>query len=154
MSHTHDDRVADIQPGMCAGYGCTLVGTMNSATNGGGDWFCWLHAGKDGGHMQLVTRAINQHRWLAETITRIRSLVPTNPRRGEDMQRIAHDLDQHQRPDLRWAGGRETVRQWTARLEQVLDELVVAEIATIPKAQAPLATPDSLNAAQYLPQWA
>lgn len=153
MSHTHDDRIADTQPGMCTGYGCPLLGTMSAATSGG-DWYCWLHAGRGGGQLQLVTRAINQHRWLAETITRIRGLSPSNPNRAEDMQRIEHDLTQQQRPDLRWAGGSETSRQWAARVELVLDALVMTEVSAMPKDQAPLPTGGNTNAVGYLPQWA
>lgn len=135
MSHSHDDRIADTLPGMCAAYGCPLHGANSNATNGSSDWWCSLHFGREG-DLQAVTSAINRNRWLADAITLVRGCHPANPNRQADHTKAFKLLRANGRDDLQWAGGAETIRQWINRIEPELHKLVLAEL-TVP-AQTPL----------------
>lgn len=128
MSHTHEDRIAEHQPGMCAAYGCPLHGTMSTATGGTDDWWCSLHFGKEAGALQEVTVALNQYRWLADVLT---TILEIHPARGEQsnaerMAWIRKTLIAAGRQDLHWANYPESVRGWSNRVKAELEKLVNA----------------------------
>jgi len=153
MTQTHDDRVAERDPCLCTAYGCPLLGTMTGSTSGANDWACSFHANKSATQLQEITRVINQHRWLAEAITLVRSMVPGNPNRAAVLSRLWNDFNQHDRPELYW-NRVETVRQWTNRLDKALDELVAPELQ---KGDAPrMGQPEETwsSAGAQLPNWA
>lgn len=153
MTHTHEDRVADRDPSMCAAYGCPLLGTFTGSTSGANDWCCAFHANKQGGQLQQITMVINRHRWLAEAITMVRGMVPSNPNRAKILERLWNDFNVHDRAELYWDRV-ENVRQWTNRLEKALDELVAPELqqGEVPRISQPAETWGSAGAA--LPLWA
>ncbi len=152
MTHTHEDRVAERDPCLCAAYGCPLMGTFSSSTSGGNDWCCAFHANK-GGQLQQITMVINQFRWLAEAITMVRGMVPGNPHRAKLLERIWHDFNVHDRPELYW-NRVETVRQWVNRLDKALDDLVAPQLqkSEPPTLGQPAETWTSAGAS--LPNWA
>lgn len=152
--HTHEDRVAERSPCMCAAYGCPLLGSASSSTTGGTDWWCALHFGKDAGLIQQITSAMNRNRWLSDAITSIR----TNARPKHDwrpqMARVQHDLQAAGREDLQWDGA-ESATKWVARLESALMQIVASEVSPVVVTQTGLLDPDTWSKAQaQLPQWA
>ncbi len=138
MTHTHDDRVAAHQPGMCAAYGCPLHGTMSIATGGTDTWWCCYHFGKEADDLQLVTSALNRNRWLAEVRV---AVLEIHPARGDDFCRkttewVRKTLAANNREDLQWAGFPENTRQWSNRITRALDKLISVEFTK--PAQKPL----------------
>lgn len=128
MSHTHEDRVADRPPELCAAYGCPLHGTMATSTTGGSEWWCYLHHGREGAQVQQITSSILRHRWLADALTTALEIHPARDRNEERMDWIVKTLAAAKREDLQWAGHPETVRQWTNRLKPALEQLVLADL--------------------------
>jgi hypothetical protein len=152
--HTHDDRVAERPPHLCAAYGCPLLGSSASSTTGTSEWWCSLHFGKDAGLMQQITGSMNRHRWLSDAITIIR--VNARPKHNwtAHMSRVLHDLQGAGRDDLRW-NGIESAPAWITRLETALMQLVASEVQPVVVTQAGLIDPDTWTKAQaQLPQWA
>jgi len=128
MSHSHEDRVADRQAGMCAAYGCPLHGTMSNNTTGGDDWWCFLHHGREGAMVQQITTAIHRHRWLADVLTTALEIHPARDGNEGRMEWIRKTLKTANRDDLQWAGHPENIRQWTNRLKPALEQLVMADV--------------------------
>jgi len=153
MTHTHEDRVAQRSPDLCAAYGCPLLGTFTGSTSGANDWCCSFHANRQGGQLQEVTMIINRHRWLAEAITDVRSMVPGNPNRTKLIERIWNDFNVHDRPELFW-NQVETVRGWTNRLEKALDDLVAPELVARPVPTITQPADTWATAGANLPLWA
>lgn len=153
MTHTHEDRIAERDSSMCTAYGCPLLGTMTGSTSGANDWACPYHVNKPATQLQDITRIINRHRWLAEAITMVRGMVPSNPNRAKIIERLWNDFNVHDRAELYWDRV-ENVRQWTNRLEKALDELVAPELqqGEVPRIGQPAETWGSAGAA--LPLWA
>lgn len=154
MSHTHDDRVAERSPDLCAAYGCPLLGSASTSTTGGSEWWCALHFGKDAGLIQQITSTMNRHRWLSDAITTIRTNARPKHDWTAEMQRVLHDLQAAGRDDLRW-NRPESAPAWIARLETALMEIVASEVRPVVVTQAGLLDPDTwLKANAELPQWA
>jgi len=104
----------------CAANGCPLLGVMSTGTNGG-DWWCYLHFGKDGAQLQALTTEINRREWLAKAITDIRMHY------GKDSwpsvyKAVKHELAMQQRNDLQMSDA--SVKHWLFRLERELQAMV------------------------------
>jgi hypothetical protein len=153
VTHTHEDRIAERDPCLCVAYGCPLLGVMTGSTSGANDWACTFHANKPATQLQDITRIINRHRWLAEAITSVRSMVPGNPNRAKLLERIWNDCNVNDRPELYW-NRIETVRQWTNRLDKALDDLVAPELQPVAIPQQGLPTDTWQNAGASIPLWA
>lgn len=153
MTHTHEDRVAERDPCLCAAYGCPLMGVMTGSTSGANDWCCHFHANRGGGQLQEVTMVINRFRWLAQAVTNVRGMVPGRPDRAKVLERIWSDFSANNRPDLYW-NRVETVRQWTNRLDKALDDLVSPLLQPSAPPQAAIPGDTWQNAGASLPLWA
>ncbi|MEC5164049.1 hypothetical protein RCH08_005239 [Janthinobacterium sp. CG_S6] len=134
---THDDRTASRPAHLCAAYGCPMVGTTTSSTQGTNEWWCWLHFAKDAGRFQRITAELHRLDWLAKAATDIRLLLK-RPEWPAAFARIEHDLMLANRPDLRWTDG-ESERQWMERLERELSS-IIGEDSQAPRQQPLIAT--------------
>jgi len=134
MSHTHDDRVAEHDPRYCAAYGCPMLGTMSTSTNGSSEWWCFAHFGKDAGMLQRLTVEINRREWLAKAITDIRTGY-WSPDWPTVFKAVQHDFAMEQRNDLRYGGSDKdtTVWRWVARLEAELQAMCNATFTKPPR---------------------
>ncbi|WBS00237.1 hypothetical protein OU994_18115 [Pseudoduganella sp. SL102] len=153
MTHTHADRVAERDPCMCIAYGCPLLGVITASTSGANDWACFFHAGRSGAQLQHITMIVNRYRWLADSITIARGMVPGRADRRMILDKIRADLTQHKRPDLFWNGA-ETVRQWVNRLDKALGELVSPHMDGIEAPQASVPRDSWQGVGASLPNWA
>jgi beta-phosphoglucomutase-like phosphatase (HAD superfamily) len=152
MTHSHDDRVAEHQPGMCTAYGCPLRGTRSDSTTGG-DWWCGLHHGREFGAMQAITSAINRRRWLADAITLMATVVPAVPGSRDRYEKAQKLLRDNGRPDLCLQVNSENIRRWLNRVEPELENQVLAEVEA--PMQQPLGEKDTWQkASEILPDWA
>jgi hypothetical protein len=134
MSHKHEDRVAERPSYLCAAYGCPLLGTRSTSTQGG-DFMCHVHFGLVPGQLQPATVEIHRLEWLAHAIVGLRARRH-NPEWRKTYQRIDHDLVLAQREDLRFKES-ETADAWMVRLETELAKLV--KLSLEPQEQQELA---------------
>ena len=103
MSHTHEDRVADRPPHLCAAYGCSLIGSMTTSTSGSTEWWCFAHFGANPGRFQAITNEIHRLRWLSMAVHDVRFHdKPGTEASRAAFQLIERELTAHQRPDLLW----------------------------------------------------
>lgn len=123
MSHTHADRVPS-RPGMCAAWGCPLLGSMSTSTAGTSSWWCFAHFGRDVGRFQRITSELHRLKWLISAISDVR-LHDQHQDYNAAFERICHDFALAQRKDLVWTSP-ETAEQWLIRLERELT-LMLAE---------------------------
>lgn len=105
----------------CSAHGCPLLGVMSTGTSGG-DFWCYLHFGKDGAQLQTITTEINRREWLAKAITDIRMHC------GKDSwpsvyKSVKHELAMQQRNDLQIREN-QSVKAWLFRLENELQAMV------------------------------
>lgn len=128
MSHSHEDRVADRPPHMCSAYGCPLIGSMTSSTQGSTEWWCFAHFGASAGQFQAITSELRSLEWLSQAVHDVRF----HDKPGTEASRrafalIEHQLQLHKRPDLLWrrpsddgtVPGEKRYR-WLERLEAAL----------------------------------
>jgi hypothetical protein len=133
MSHTHEDRVADRPGHLCAAYGCPLIGSMSTSTQGSTDWWCFAHFGADIGRYQTITSELNRMNWLAAAARDVRMFDrPGTAESKAAFALIEHELTQHQRPDLLW-NRVERRYQWLERLEAALRTELIEVIKPIPR---------------------
>lgn len=136
MSHTHEDRIADRPPHLCAAYGCPLIGTSTASTSGSSEWWCFAHFGADVGRFQSITTEINRLSWLACAARDVRMHKPGTEASRAAFALIEHELAMHQRKDLLW-NRMETRMQWLLRLEASLLAMVQANLPAVAE-QLPL----------------
>lgn len=153
MTHTHEDRIAERDPCLCAAYGCPLMGVITGSTSGANDWCCAFHANRQGAQLQEITMIINRYRWLAEAITLVRGMVPGRTARAAILSRLWDDFNRHDRPELYW-NRVETVRQWVNRLDKALDDLVAPELQKAPPPTMGQPAETWSAAGANLPNWA
>jgi hypothetical protein len=116
MSHTHEDRVADRPGHLCAAYGCPLIGSMSTSTQG-----------------STITSELNRMNWLAAAARDVRMFDrPGTAESKAAFALIEHELTQHQRPDLLW-NRVERRYQWLERLEAALRTELIEVIKPIPR---------------------
>lgn len=126
MTHTHEDRVADRPPHLCAAYGCPLIGSMCSSTSGSSEWWCFAHFGAQAGQFQAITNEMHRLRWLAMAVHDVRF----HDKPGTEGSRAAfltieRELKAHGREDLLWIRPSMTHQgekryRWLERLEAAL----------------------------------
>lgn len=133
MSHTHEDRVADRPGHLCAAYGCPLIGSMCTSTQGSTDWWCFAHFGADIGRYQSITSELNRLNWLACAARDVRMFDRIGtPESKAAFALIEHELELHKRPDLQW-NRIERRYQWMERLEAALRTELIEVIKPIPR---------------------
>lgn len=140
MSHTHDDRVAKPDPGFCEAYGCPLLGSLTTATQGGGEWYCFCHFGREVGQFQRITAELHRLSWLAKAITDARSRTAHRGDWPLQYQRIVHDFGVQGRNDLNFAGNaanRRDTESWIVKLEAELRAMV--DLVVVPTKPTPRA---------------
>lgn len=143
MSHTHEDRVADRPPHLCAAYGCPLIGSMCSSTSGSTEWWCFAHYGATPGRYQLITTEMHRVRWLAMAVHDVRFHGPGTQASRAAFNTIERELKAHGREDLLWQRpsderpmGEKRYR-WLERLEAAL-KTELADVLDPSKDQVPL----------------
>ncbi len=102
MTHTHEDRVADRPPHLCAAYGCPLIGSMCSSTSGSTDWWCFAHFGATPGRFQAITSELHRLRWLTMAVHDVRFHAPGTEASRAAFQLIERELKAHGREELLW----------------------------------------------------
>lgn len=140
MTHSHEDRVAERLPHQCAAYGCPLVGTSSSSTQGSDEWWCFAHFGLDYGQVQAATSELHRVAWLTAAVRDVRDVRRVAPGTAESRAAfalIANELTLHGRKDL-LHNPPESRRQWLGRLETAL--LSIVHEVVQPAKQAPLGT--------------
>lgn len=70
---------ASLDTGHCSAPGCSLPGTMNESTGGGGDWFCRCHFGASYGEMAGITVRVNNRMSLYRQALRWSNESPAQP---------------------------------------------------------------------------
>lgn len=116
MSHTHEDRIAERPPHLCAAYGCPLIGCSTSSTTGSSEWFCFAHFGAEIGRYQAITRELNELNWLSAAARDVRMHKPGSADSKAAFALIEHEFTQHERKDLLWDRV-ETRTHWLGRIE-------------------------------------
>jgi hypothetical protein len=137
MSHDHNDRVAERATHLCAAYGCPLLGTSSSSTQGTSEWWCFAHFGANVGGFQTITSIIREVEWLSQAIVDVRTMRPGTHESRAAMARIKHDLELAGRHDL-LLQDHERRPQWLVRLETEMRALISAVIQPPPR-QSPIA---------------
>lgn len=117
--------VENLRPGMCAAYGCPLLGTVGED----GKWYCFCHVRKPHQLNDAITTAIKARQYLADCGLDIRRFYGTDDWAGV-YRGIQNSLTKHQRPELK-RGKTEGVKAWLSRLEAAL----IADVAEIGKQQ-------------------
>lgn len=116
MSHTHEDRIADRPPHLCAAYGCLLIGTSTASTTGSSEWYCFAHFGAEVGRYQAITRELNALSWLSAAARDIRFHDKPSADSKAAFALIEHEFALNERKDLLW-NRVETRKQWLERIE-------------------------------------
>ena len=133
MSHSHEDRVADRPAHLCAAYGCPLIGTSCTSTQGSSEWWCFAHFGADVGRYQTITSELNRLNWLAAAARDVRMFDRIGtPESKAAFALIEHELAQHRRTDLQW-NRVERRYQWMERLEAAIRTELIEVIKPIPR---------------------
>lgn len=116
MNQSHEDRVADRPPHLCAAYDCPLNGSMSSSI-GSDEWYCPCHFGQAFGAMQAITAEINRNPLLVRCINEMRAGALMPRRQWIDIgRRIKADLAAEKLDDLAPIPG-ERAGLWMARIE-------------------------------------
>lgn len=103
MTHTHEDRIADRPPHLCAAYGCPLIGSMCSSTSGSTEWWCFAHFGATAGRFQMITNEMRRLQWLSMAVHDVRFHdKPGTQASRAAFATIERELTAHGRPDLLW----------------------------------------------------
>lgn len=108
--------------GMCAAYGCPLLGTMGEEV--GGKWFCFCHVRRPHSLNDAITARLRKHEWLVNSTLDIRQFQGQEGW-GSVLGGIEKLCRDHDRIDLMFGEadssprrpGRPIVNMWLQRLE-------------------------------------
>lgn len=130
----------NVDPTLCAAYGCPCKGSMTSSTGGTDKWYCAHHFGRDAISWQKITAELNRLGFIAEALQNI------NEHAGKDdwpevYRGIQQQLQVNTRNDL-LRNKTESLSAWYQRLDAELHNACKGskpapelELKTVPTAE-------------------
>lgn len=102
----------------CAANGCPMFGSLTSATNGGGEFWCFLHFGCKAGTSHAITAELKRLGWLVSIAQQTRAYAGSKG--WDDIEKAAEKEIKLNQSSHLLRGDHESLGKWLGRLENTL----------------------------------